>query len=244
MRKPGIYAAVKSDMLELSIYGDIGENFWTGEGITAASVQKQIDAAGKFSNISARINSTGGAAFEGVAIYNLLRAQKKPIAVFVDGVAASSASIVAMAGDSITMGKGSLMMLHNPWMMAGGNAADLRQMADTLDTVGASMADIYAARSGKPKDEVLAIMEAETWLSAEDAVAHGFADNTAEGDASAIAEARAFPMLAKLKNVPEELKQHADEAVRSEAAPQEPPADNITVIRERFKIRLKKRSKV
>lgn len=241
MYKPGIYAAIRGDTLELAIYGDIGENFWTGEGITPASVKSEIDKAGKFSAISVRINSTGGSVFDGVAIYNLLRAQNRPVAVSIDGIAASIASIIAMAGDTITMGKGALMMVHSPWSMMAGSATELRQMADSLDTIGASMADIYVAKSGKSKDEVLAIMATETWMSAEDAVSNGFATDIAQGDAKARAAARGFPMLARLKNVPEALKSSVDG--EGEAAPQEPPAaDSITVLRERFKLKHKRRA--
>jgi ATP-dependent Clp protease protease subunit len=235
--------------LEITMYGDIGLDWWTGEGITPASVKEQMDDAGEFSNITVRINSPGGSAFDGVAIYNVLRAAGKPITVMVDGIAASAASLIAMAGDTITMGRGSMLMLHNPWTIALGNANDLRAEADVLEKIGDSMADIYVAKSGKTIAEIKAILDAETWLSAQDAVDQGFADSIAEGNAKALAAAKEFPLLSKLRNVPEALRAKAEapkepEVAASEAAPAGPPAENLTVIRERFKIQHKRRPKV
>jgi ATP-dependent Clp protease protease subunit len=232
-----------SKTLEILIYGEVGENFWTGEGITPKSIKKAIDSAGAVTDISVRINSPGGVAFDGVAIYNLLRAQGKPVSVKVDGIAASAASIIAMAGDTVAMGKGAMMMVHDPMLMTIGNAAEFRAAADLLDTVADSMADIYVARTGKPKDEVRSIMATETWLSAQDAVEQGFATELADGSTDALAAARLFPLLAKLKNVPDALRPPGGtEEPASEAAKQEPPADSITVIRERFSIKHKRRS--
>jgi ATP-dependent Clp protease protease subunit len=249
--------------LELTIYGDIGENFWTGEGITPKSVKDQMDSAGAFTRMVVRINSPGGNAYDGVAIYNLIRAQKKPVSVMVDGVAASAASIIAMCGDSVTMGTGAMMMVHNPSVMMIGCACDLREAADFLDKVGASMGEIYTAKSGKTAEEVKAIMDAETWMSAQEAVDLGFATDIADGSPDAVAAARTFPALAKLKNLPDSLKAQIEpkrepeptpppvEAPVPEAPKQEAPqaseaaqplADNLTVIRERFKITHKRRN--
>lgn len=237
-----VLAAAGSDgTLELTIYGDIGENFWTGEGITPASVKQQIDKAGKYARMSVRINSPGGNAFDGVAIHNVLRAAGKPVSVFVDGIAASAASIIAMAGDTITMGTGAMLMLHNPWVITMGGAPELRKQADVLDQIADSMSDIYA-RSGKPKEEIRTIMDEETWMSAQDAVDLGFATDIAAGSAKALAAAKEFSLLAQMKNVPEALKlAQTDEAVASEAAQAGPPAESITVLRERFKITHKRR---
>jgi ATP-dependent protease ClpP protease subunit len=195
--------------LELLVYEDIGQN-WDGTGLTAKSIKQAIDAAGVYSKISVRINSPGGDAFEGLAIHNLLRAQKKPIEVCVDGIAASSASIIAMAGDKITMGHSAMMMIHSAWSMCVGNADDMRKMADTLDKVSASIGQTYADKTGKSMDEVKALMDAETWLSADDCVANGLATGIAEdpeeeGEA-AMAKARRFKALARMKNVPVQLK--------------------------------------
>ena len=201
--------------LELLVYEDIGENFCYGGGVTAKSVKQQLDQACVFNRIAVRINSPGGDAFEGVAIMDLLRSQKKPVDVFVDGIAASAASIVAMAGDTITMGKSSMMMVHNAWTFCLGDGDDMRKCADTLDKISASIGQAYAARTGKSAADVKAIMDAETWMSAEECVQEGFATAIAEDDEgdddSAMALARSFKSLAKLKNVPAALKTKNDD---------------------------------
>ncbi|HEY2417855.1 MAG TPA: head maturation protease, ClpP-related, partial [Steroidobacteraceae bacterium] len=200
--QPCFRAALQSDgTLELLVYEDIGENFWTGGGVTAKTVKQQIDAAGAFERIAVRINSPGGDAFEGSAILSLLKAQKKPVAVYVDGIAASAASIIAMAGDTITMGRTAMMMIHNAWSVCMGSAVEMRKAADVLDKISASMALAYVARSGMSAEAVKAIMDADTWMSAEECVQQGFATAIADdqdGEA-AMALARSFRSLAKLK---------------------------------------------
>lgn len=165
-------AAKSGDTLTLNIYGSIGEN-WNGDGITAQTVSDALKADSK--SITVRVNSPGGSAFDGVAIYNLLKSASRPVAVIVDGMAASAASIIAMAGDTITMATGSVMMVHEGQAMAFGAADDMRKMADTLDTVTSSIADIYVARTGLKKSDVLDMQNAETWMTAEEAVEMGFA---------------------------------------------------------------------
>jgi ATP-dependent protease ClpP protease subunit len=183
-------AAVKYDVLEVLVYDVIGSSMWD-EGVTAAGLAAQMKAAGKYGSISVRINSPGGSAFEGLAIANLLRAQGKPVNVEVDGVAASAASIIAMAGDRVSMGLGAMMMVHNARTMAYGQASDFREVADTLDKVSDSILDTYAARTKMDRAELAAMMDAETWLSAEDCISNGFADGMAE---NASPEARADAM--------------------------------------------------
>ena len=208
--KPTFRAAVQTDgTLELLVYEEIGENFWSGGGVTAKTVKQQIDQAGPHSAIAVRINSPGGDAFEGIAIHNLLRAQKKPVHVFVDGIAASAASIVAMAGDTRVMGSNAMMMIHNAWSVCQGYADDMRKMADTLDRVSASVAQTYVDRAGLSEDRAHELMDAESWLSAKDCVAEGLATGIAEDDENddaAMALARSFKALRRLKNVPTALR--------------------------------------
>jgi len=211
--KPTFRAALQTDgTLELLVYEDIGQNFWDGGGVTAKSVKQQIDQAGPFSRIALRINSPGGDAFEGIAIYNLLRAQKKPIDVFVDGIAASAASVIAMAGDSITMGNNAMLMIHNAWSMCAGDASDMRKMADTLDKVSASVAQTYIDRAKLSADDVKSLMDEESWLSAQECVDKGLATSIAkddENDDAAMALASKFKALKHLRNVPEKLRADA-----------------------------------
>lgn len=186
--KPATRAAVQADgTLELMVYEEIGENFWDGGGITAKSVKQQMDAAGNYSKILVRINSPGGDAFEGIALFNLIRATKKPVEVHVDGVAASSASIIAMAGDTISMGPNSMLMIHNAWTYAAGYADDMRKTAEMLDRVSDSIAQTYITRTKNSAADVKALMDAETWMTAQEAIDKGFATAIAESDPVAAA---------------------------------------------------------
>jgi len=214
--KPFFRASLQTDgTLDLLVYEDIGADWWGDGGVTAMTVKQQLDGAGVYNRIAVRINSPGGDAFEGVAIMNLLRAQKKPVDVYIDGIAASAASIIAMAGDTITMGKSAMMMVHNAWTFCMGDGDDMRKCADTLDKISSSIGEAYSARTGKTASQVKAIMDAETWMSADDCLKEGFATAVAtdDDDDSAMALAKSFKQLAKLKNVPAAFKpSDADEA--------------------------------
>jgi ATP-dependent Clp protease, protease subunit len=165
-----IKAKADQKTAEISIYDEIG--YW---GVTAKQFigdLKAVDAT----TIKLAINSPGGAVFDALAIYNALRQHPAAVEVTIMGVAASAASVIAMAGDTIVMPENAFMMIHNPLNMAYGNADDLREMADVLDKIGASLIGIYAKRTGLPDDEIKALLDAETWLNAEEAVTKGFAD--------------------------------------------------------------------
>jgi ATP-dependent Clp protease, protease subunit len=193
-------AAQDGTVLSLEIYDVIGSDMF-GNGITASSVSDAISQAGPHDSITLSLNSPGGDLFEGVAIYNLLKNSGKPVSVAVDGLAASAASLVAMAGDTVTMGEGSMLMIHNAMSVCAGFANDMRQMADTLDTVSASAADLYVNKTGMSKKAILEMMTAETWMSAKEAVKNGFATAVAgKGKIN-----NAFD-LSGFKNTPEELK--------------------------------------
>jgi ATP-dependent protease ClpP protease subunit len=208
--KPFFRAELQSDgCLELMVYQAIGDD-WLDGGVTAKSFKQQIDQAAGYQRILIRINSPGGDAFEGLAIYNLIRAQRKPVEVRIDGVAASAASIIAMAGSQIVMGQGAMMMIHNASGFCMGDASDMQSMADALAKVSGSIAQVYAARTGMPEDEIGALMDAETWMTAQEALDNGFAsaiqvaDEIEEG--AALALARKFKLLGKMKRVPAGLK--------------------------------------
>ena len=156
----------------VDIFGDITSDL---VGAFAA----ELKALGEIQTLTVRINSLGGDPFAGIAIFNLLRGTGAKITARVEGVAASSASLIAMAADRVIMPENSFLMLHNPAGMALGQADDMRELADLLDRVAQQMASIYAAKSGKPVPEILALMDAETWLSAAEAVEAGFADELA-----------------------------------------------------------------
>lgn len=170
-------AAEADDGATISVYDVIGQDWWTGEGVTAKRVAGALRAIGK-NPVTVNINSPGGDMFEGLAIYNLLREHPAEVTVRVMGLAASAASVIAMAGDRIEMGLGSFLMIHNSWGVVVGNQDDMRTATDTFAEFDAAMADIYAARTGKKTDEVAKMMAAETWLRADAAIDGGFADAT------------------------------------------------------------------
>lgn len=196
-----IKAAAKSDdasaptVAEIYIYGNIGDR-WNEDGVIASEMVRDI-AALEADEITLRINSYGGSVTDGLAIYNALKRHPAPVNVFVDGVAISCASYIAMAGDTVTMATNAQMMIHAPWSMAAGNAADLREQADILDRYSKSMASAYADKSGKTYEQALAILldGKDHWFSADEAVAEGFADVVgAEVDAAASLAAGTFDL--------------------------------------------------
>ena len=195
-----------------------------GEGATPAMVADALK--GDFKNVEVHLNSPGGDAFAGVSIYNLLKNSSKPVNVIVDGMAASAASIVAMAGDTITMATGSVMMIHEAMSMAFGNAGDMTKMADTLATVTSGIADIYVAKTGLPKEDILQMQNVETWLTADEAVAKGFA-TTVSKDKSAVKNE--FKLDA-FRNAPASLKAEAKPEEPVVEPPTEEPVIEVPVI--------------
>ena len=168
-------AAEADDPATISIYDVIGEDYWTGGGVTAKRVSAALRSIGP-QPVTVSINSPGGDFFEGLAIYNLLREHPAKVSVKVMGIAASAASVIAMAGDDIAVGLGSFLMLHNGWGVVVGNRHDMASAADLFAAFDQSMVDIYAARTGMEAKAIAKLMDAETYLAASEAVAKGFAD--------------------------------------------------------------------
>lgn len=171
---PAIQAADRDDAT-ISILDPIGYDPWAGDGVTAKRISTTLRALAG-ADVKVVINSPGGDMFEGLAIYNLLRDYSGKVTVNVVGVAASSASIIAMAGDEIQIGRSAFLMIHNCWVVAVGNKNDLRASADTIEPFDRSMGDIYSARTGLDAKAVEKLMDAETWLGGSDAIEQGFAD--------------------------------------------------------------------
>jgi len=170
----GIRAVAVGDNV-ITMFGEIGEDFWSDNPITAKKVAAQLRAIGD-RPVEVQINSPGGDMFEGIAIYNVLREHPQEITVKVMGMAASAASIIAMAGDRIEIGAASFLMIHNCWVMAIGNRHDMRETADFLEPFDQAMADLYAQRSGSDVGDIKKWMDAETFMSGSMAVERGFAD--------------------------------------------------------------------
>jgi ATP-dependent Clp endopeptidase proteolytic subunit ClpP len=148
-------------------------------GVNALDLAADLDGIDA-DRIRVEINSPGGSVFDGIAIYNALRNHPAHVTTRVDGIAASIASVIAQAGDTRIMVTGSQMMIHNAWGMTVGDRQDHTDMAGVLAQQDEVIASIYAARSGKPADEFRALMDAETWLTAERAVEAGLADEVYE----------------------------------------------------------------
>lgn len=165
----------QQDELEILLYGCVGEDeFW--DDITSKQFADELSQNANVSVINVRINSPGGDVFAGQAIYSMLKRHNATVNVYVDGLAASIASLIAMAGDKVIMPENSMMMIHNPWSIALGNADEMRKQADTLDKVRDSMVPVYQEKTGLDADKIISIMSDETWLSASEAVEMGFAD--------------------------------------------------------------------
>lgn len=181
MKKFWTFQARSDGIGELYLYGEIADASWMDDEITPAKFARELDALGELRELYVNIHSPGGDAFAGIAIYNILQRCPAKKIVRIDGLAASAASLIAMAGDVIQMPKSATMMIHNAWARASGEAADLRKVADELDRLGEQMAGIYAWRTGMEMDVVRAMMGAETWMSGEEACAAGFADEVVDG---------------------------------------------------------------
>lgn len=161
---------------DLDIYGDISSCWWDDDAMSAPKLSKQLDELGDVSQINVHINSYGGEVAEGLAIYSALRRHKARVRTTCDGFACSIASVIFMAGDERLMSDASLLMIHNAWTSAWGvNAADLRKLADDMDTITSASKSAYMARVSITEAELTELMDAETWISPADAVDMGFA---------------------------------------------------------------------
>ena len=191
---------------EIVIYDEIG-----AFGIPAKAFLDELKALGPVAELTVRINSPGGSVFDGVAIYNALKRHDARVTVWIDGIAASIASMIAMAGDEVVMPENAMLMLHDPSGLVMGTAADMRGMAEALDKMKAGMVAAYRDKSGRDDAEIEALMAAETWLSAQEAVELGLADRVEEP----VRMAAHFD-LSRFRNTPPQLA-----AILATADPQE-----------------------
>lgn len=185
---------------ELFLYGEISDTCWFGEEVTPAQFQSELTALGNISGLEVYINSPGGDAFAGFAIYNILKRHTAHITAHIDGLAASAASVVAMAADKIIMPKNATLMIHKAWTMTAGDSAHLLSVAAELERVDGQMAQLYADRTGKSTDEIEALMEAETWMNGTEAFDMGFIDEVEEN--KKIAALAAPEVMARYKHPP------------------------------------------
>ena len=166
---------------EIFLSGTVGGQFWDEDGFSATDVYRFLLGVGRKANITVRLNSGGGAADEGTAIYSMLSAHEGDVKLIVEGIAASAASAIAMAGDTIIMGAGAVMMLHDPWGISIGNVDEMDSTRRGLEATTQEYAGIYARRSGKTVAECRKLMKEEAWYTGSEAVEEGFADAVAAG---------------------------------------------------------------
>jgi len=187
-------------MAEIYIYDVIGQGFME-EGVTPGLIRDQLKEAGG-EDVLVRINSPGGIVFDGIAIKSLLDAYPGEVNVQVDGLAASAASVIAMAGKKISMAEGSMLMIHDPWGLTIGNEQDHTEAALTLGKIAGNLAEMYAARGEKTADQFRDLMRAETWLTGAESIEMGLADAL---ETTIAAMACTVPAEFGYRNVPTKL---------------------------------------
>jgi len=208
--------AKAGDRAEILIYEDVGEG-WFG-GVSAKQFAGDLKSMGEVKAIDVRINSYGGDVFDGLAIYRQLADHKARVVVHIDGVAASIASVIAMAGDEINIAAPAFLMIHNAWGMAVGSPEDMRSVADRLEAVSGAIADVYTARTKNPSADVRAWMDEERWFTAAEAMEAGFVTRVVDNVERMAASFN--PQLHKFKGMPAALVAPVTEVtpLRNEAA--------------------------
>jgi ATP-dependent Clp protease protease subunit len=189
-RKFEVVAKADSSEVDIFLYDHIvsseDEAEWWG-GVAPESFVKAVYAVDPSHTINLRVNSPGGSVFAARAMEQALRAHKGKVVVHIDGLAASAATFVSMAGDEVVMAKGAMFMIHKAWTGMWGNAEDLRKEADLLDKIDGTLAETYADKTGKDIAAITEWMAAETWFTAQEALDAGFATSIAEAEAKALA---------------------------------------------------------
>ena len=216
----------------ITIYGDICSWAWEECGEMSANIlSKQLEALGDVNQIDVYINSYGGEVAEGLAIYNALRRHKAKVRTFCDGFACSIASVIFMAGDERIMNEASLLMIHNAWTWASGNAAELRKQAEDLDKITQASVEAYKAHSTLKEEEIKALMDNETWILPAEAMSYGFATSvqkTEKANTSQNAKAKLFGIVKAYQEAQDEDEEpddtpDDDEQDNTDDVPEEDP---------------------
>lgn len=200
------FKKIDEENTELSIFGDITSWRWIESDVSAFSFKKELDEV-ETSNIEVHIDSYGGEVAEGLAIYNMLKNSGKNITTIVDGFACSIASVIFMAGSKRIMNTGTLLMWHNPWTYTAGNANELEKQAADLRKIGESSIEIYKEGSNLEEETIKNLMDAETWITVDEALEWGIATSKAENTAKQSLESKTFySTITRLKSLEEENK--------------------------------------
>jgi len=161
---------------DILVYGEIGESYWSEDTVTAKKFATDLKEIGNVSKLNIFINSGGGNIFDAQAILSMLKRHNAEKTVYIDGLAASAASVIAMAGEKIIMPSNAMMMIHRAWTGTMGNIHDFERTVETLKQVDGSISGVYADKTGKDQEEILGLMDNETWMTAAEAFDMGFAD--------------------------------------------------------------------
>lgn len=212
----------------INIYGDITSWAWEELGeMSAVNLSKQLDEIGDVEQIDVFINSYGGEVAEGLAIYNALKRHKAKIRTYCDGFACSIASVIFMAGDERIMNEASLLMIHNAWSWAAGNAQELRKQADDLEKITQASVEAYKANSTLTEEKIKELMDNETWILPSEALDYGFATKIEKTEKEK-ANQNAWMQIFNLVKAHQEEKDDVDDVDNDVDEPQEPTDDTTT----------------
>lgn len=228
--KRKFYALAKAENeATLNIYGDITSIKWFENDVSADSLVKQLDELTDVEKINVYINSYGGEVAEGLAIYNALRRHKAKIVTHCEGFACSIASVIFMAGDERIMSDSSLLMIHNAWTYASGNAEELRKQADDLEKITSASVTAYKAHSNLSEEEIKALMNAESWILPSEALEYGFATAIIETETAAASQNAKMRLLDIVKAYRAKAEKSADETDETDNdEPNDPETDPET----------------
>lgn len=202
-------------MLDIDVYGGIGDEFDEG-GVTAVSFVRALrDADGE--DVTIHINSSGGSVFDANTMAEALRGYKGHTTASIEGLAASAASYFALTADDVVINPSALMMIHNPWDFAVGDAEDMRKKADMLDKARSTISAQYARKTGRTVDEIEGLMDAETWFTAQEAVEFGLVDRMS--DSEPIAACVKTEDMKRFRNAPEGLLASDEEDEKADEKP-------------------------
>lgn len=215
-----ISAKAELSQTEISIFDEIG--YW---GVSAKQFIGDLKSVPANHNILLRIHSPGGEVFDGNAIANALKRHPGGVTVQIEGLAASMATVIALAGSPVKMAANGFYMIHNPWGVAMGDAGDMREQAELLDKIQTGIVNAYADKSGQTVEQVQAWMDAETWFTADEALAAGFIDEITDAHKMA-ASANKFDRLAKFQNAPVNLT-HNEIVMEENQSTEEIPAAEV-----------------
>lgn len=229
-------AARNGDEISLDLFDVIGDEWWGGIG--SKTVARYLEDHADASRIKVRINSPGGDVFEGAAIFNLLRAHKAKVHVSIIGLAASMASVIALAGDTVEMAENAMFMIHEPWGFAIGRSDDMRRMAEMLDKVKDTILTAYERNSNLDREKLTAMLATKTWMTAAEAKEAGFVDEVTSlapsDDPPDDAKARARAVLDKFRRAPEGVVGRYAPRLAAMARPEETTTRNDTMDRDKL----------